>query len=190
MKSYPTTLVALFITILTVPGLSQQTGLKFPEAKPRQNIFVELGGNGIAFNAMYESRLRRSSDGMGFKVGLGGFTGTYTKVFTLPVGVNWLLSKDNKHFFEMGFGTTFLHYEDTYIDTWPGGTTTSPYPVDVVGLSVDQKNSVFGHLTLGYRRQPSAGGIMWGIAVTPHFNENGFWPVWFGIKFGYSFARK
>ncbi|MBM3431765.1 MAG: hypothetical protein FJX92_02015 [Bacteroidetes bacterium] len=189
MKKYhlQQTAFILFL-LLTTASYSQSNKIKYPEASPRQNIFIELGGNGVAFNAMYESRFHKSSDGMGFKVGLGGFTGSYTKVFTLPVGINWLLTKDNKHFFEMGVGTTFLHYEDTYFV--PCGIPTSHYPVDVAGLTVDQKNSVFGHLTLGYRRQPSAGGIMWGIAVTPHFNENGFWPVWFGIKFGYSFARK
>ncbi len=191
MKSTKT-ILALFVISATLMNIQLQAqGLpsKFPEAAPRQNVYVELGGNGVAFNAMYESRFRKAADGAGLKVGLGGFTSNYEKVFTLPVGVNWLLTKDNKHFFEMGFGATFLHYEDTYDWGWPGGTY-DPYPVDVAGLTIDAKNSVFGHLTLGYRRQPSTGGIMWGVAVTPQFNENGFWPVWFGLKFGYSFSRK
>ena len=191
MKSTKTILTLFIISASLVSIQSQAQGLpsKFPEAAPRQNVYVELGGNGVAFNAMYESRFRKAADGAGLKVGLGGFTSSYEKVFTLPVGVNWLLTKDNKHFFEMGFGATFLHYEDTYDWGWPGGTY-DPYPVDVAGLTIDAKNSVFGHLTLGYRRQPSTGGIMWGVAVTPQFNENGFWPVWFGVKFGYSFSRK
>jgi hypothetical protein len=191
MKSTKTILTLFIISASLVSIQSQAQGLpsKFPETTPRQNVYVELGGNGVAFNAMYESRFRKAADGAGLKVGLGGFTSSYEKVFTLPVGVNWLLTKDNKHFFEMGFGATFLHYEDTYDWGWPGGTY-DPYPVDVAGLTIDAKNSVFGHLTLGYRRQPSTGGIMWGVAVTPQFNENGFWPVWFGLKFGYSFSRK
>jgi hypothetical protein len=184
--------IALFTigsALFSIQTQAQRLPSKFPEAAPRQNVYVELGGNGVAFNAMYESRFRKSADGAGLKVGLGGFTSSYEKVFTLPVGVNWLLTKDNKHFFEMGFGATFLHYEDKFDWGWPGGTY-DPYPVDVAGLTIDAKNSVFGHLTLGYRRQPSTGGIMWGVAVTPQFNENGFWPVWFGLKFGYSFSRK
>ena len=191
MKSTKTILTLFVISAALINIQLQAQGLpsKFPEAAPRQNVYVELGGNGVAFNAMYESRFRKAADGAGLKVGLGGFTSSYEKVFTLPVGVNWLLTKDNKHFFEMGFGATFLHYEDTYDWGWPGGTY-DPYPVDVAGLTIDAKNSVFGHLTLGYRRQPSTGGIMWGVAVTPQFNENGFWPVWFGLKFGYSFSRK
>jgi len=182
-------LLAFSSTLISVQAKAQRLPSKFPEASPRQNVYVELGGNGVAFNAMYESRFHKAADGAGLKVGLGGFTSSYEKVFTLPVGVNWLLTKDNKHFFEMGFGATFLHYEDKFNWGYPRGTY-DPYPIDVAGLTIDAKNSVFGHLTLGYRRQPSIGGIMWGVAVTPHFNENGFWPVWVGLKFGYSFSPK
>ena len=194
MQKQIVALVALVGTLFLTNSSAQTSSSKFLEAAPRQNIYVELGGNGIAFNAMYETRLKKSADGIGFKAGVGGFTSSYEKVFTLPLGVNWLLTKDNKHFFEMGFGATFLHYEDKFDwgrpgGGWPGGSY-DPYPVDVAGLTIDAKNSVFGHMTLGYRRQPANGGIMWGVAVTPQFNENGFWPVWFGVKFGYSFARK
>lgn len=189
MKNKIVILAALIGTFFITNSSAQSSLSKFQETAPRQNIYVELGGNGVAFNAMYESRLKKSADGIGFKAGLGGFTSAYEKVFTLPLGVNWLLTKDNKHFFEMGFGATFLHYEDKFDWGWPGGSY-DPYPVDVAGLSIDAKNSVYGHMTLGYRRQPANGGIMWGVAVTPQFNENGFWPVWIGFKFGYSFARK
>ena len=183
-------LSSLLIAICFFTQLSAQpVPSKFPELKPRQNLYIELGGNGVAFNATYESRFRKSADGPGFKVGVGGFTGSFEKVFTLPVGANWLLTKDNKHFFELGVGATFLHYEDTYDWGWSGGSYQT-FPVDVAGLTIDKMNSVFGHLTMGYRRQPSNGGIMWGVAATPQFNQNGFWPIWFGVKFGYSFARK
>jgi hypothetical protein len=190
MKSLTVTFLALSLQLLFVTYLhAQGPENKFTERAPRQNVYVELGGNGVAFNVMYETRLNKRSDGIGLKAGLGGFSGTYEKVFTLPVGINWLLTKDNKHFFEAGAGLTFLHYNDTYDPWWPGGIYDR-FPVDLAGLSVDKKNSVYGHMTLGYRRQPKNGGITWGAALTPHFNQNGFWPVWFGFKFGYSFARK
>jgi hypothetical protein len=189
MQKQIVVIAALMGSFFITNSWAQSSLSKFQEVAPRQNIYVELGGNGVAFNAMYETRFKKAADGVGFKAGLGGFTSSYEKVFTLPLGVNWLLTKDNKHFFEMGFGATFLHYEDTYDWGWPGGGY-EPYPVDVAGLTIDAKNSVYGHMTLGYRRQPASGGIMWGVAVTPQFNENGFWPVWIGFKFGYSFARK
>lgn len=188
IRSALTAFLAVAMVLLTPVAKAQRTDSKFTELKPRQNIFVELGGNGIAFNVMYETRLHKSTDGIGIKAGLGGFSGNYEKVFTIPVGVNWLLTKDNKHFFEAGIGATFLHYEDTY--DWGWAPPPSPYPADVIGLTIDKKNSVYGHMTLGYRRQPKNGGILWGVALTPHFNQNGFWPVWVGFKFGYSFARK
>ncbi len=182
--------LALFLQSLFIISINaQEPESKFTERAPRQNIYVELGGNGVAFNVMYETRLNKRSDGIGLKAGLGGFSGSYEKVFTLPVGVNWLLTKDNKHFFEAGAGLTFLHYNDTYKYD-PGWPTIDPYPVYLAGLRIDKKNSVYGHMALGYRRQPKNGGITWGVALTPHFNQNGFWPVWFGFKFGYSFARK
>jgi hypothetical protein len=166
---------------------AQTTTSKFPETKPRQNVYIELGGNGLAFTGIYETRLRKASDGVGMKIGLGGFTSDYEKVITAPVALNWLVTKDNKHFFEMGIGATFLHYENR--DPWIWPSPQGPYPSYIAGLKVTAKNSVVGNFTMGYRRQPSDGGIMWGVAVTPHLNNNGFWPIWFGVKFGYSFRR-
>ena len=179
--------VVCFCLAFTV--CAQQSATKFEEIAPRNNVYVELGGNGIAFNVMYESRFKKSSDGIGYKLGIGGFSGSSTKMITSPDGLNWLLSKDNKNFFEMGFGATFLHYDDNYSWYWPDGPGNR-YPTEVVGLTIDKKNSLFGHMTLGYRRQPPTGGITWGVAVTPQYNQNGFWPIWIGVKFGYSIVKK
>jgi hypothetical protein len=174
----------LFVLLLFAP-LFLPAQPRFPEAKPRQNIYVELGGNGMAFNVVYESRLKAAADGAGFKIGAGGFSSSFENLFSVALGPNWLLSKDNKNFFEVGFGATYLHYD------WKDGFFSGDeYPIDVVGLTVDQRNSVYGHLALGYRRQPANGGITWGAAITPHFNQNGIWPLWVGFKFGYSFSRK
>jgi hypothetical protein len=182
-------LLSVICFCLAFTVCAQQSATKFEEIAPRNNVYVELGGNGIAFNVMYESRFKKSSDGIGYKLGIGGFSGSSTKMITIPVGLNWLLSKDNKNFFEMGFGATFLHYDDNYSWYWPDGPGNR-YPTEVVGLTIDKKNSLFGHMTLGYRRQPPTGGITWGVAVTPQYNQNGFWPIWIGVKFGYSIVKK
>lgn len=176
-------LILLPLALFSSLVLSAQP--KFAETKPRQNFYVELGGNGMAFNVVYESRLRRSADGAGIKIGAGGFSSSTENLFTVAVGPNWLLSRDNKNFFEVGFGATYLYYDDK----WSYFSSYEEYPVDIVGLTVDHRNSVYGHLTLGYRRQPANGGITWGAAITPHFNQNGVWPLWVGLKFGYSFKR-
>jgi len=185
MKSLYSLAVLLLFSCATS---AQTTPSKYAESKPRQNVYVELGGNGLAFAGVYETRLKKSADGIGLKMGLGGYTSDFEKVITVPVGMNWLLTKDNKHFFEMGFGATFLHF-DAKNDYWSWPSPTDPYPVNIAGLTVTEKNSVIGNFTMGYRRQPADGGIMWGVSVTPQVNNNGFWPVWFGVKFGYSFSR-
>ncbi len=185
-------IVLIFYTLFLVFSghvTAQTTAVKYPESKPRQNVYVELGGNGLAFAGVYESRLKKTTDGIGVKFGLGGYTSDYDKVITVPVGLNWLLTKDNKHFFEMGLGATFLHFE-TKNDYWSWPSSQDPYPVNIAGLTVTEKNSVVGNFTMGYRRQPANGGIMWGVSINPQVNNNGFWPVWFGVKFGYSFDRK
>jgi hypothetical protein len=182
-------LLSVICFFLAFTVYAQQSVTKFDELASRKNVYVELGGNGIAFNVMYESRFNKSSDGIGYKLGIGGFSGSSTKMVTIPIGLNWLLSKDNKNFFEMGFGATFLHYDEYYAWYWPDGSGNK-YPTEVVGLTIDKKNSLFGHMTLGYRRQPPTGGITWGVSVTPQYNQNGFWPIWIGVKFGYSIVKK
>ena len=184
MKYLPITLLVLTLPLLFVThSNAQESESKFTERGPRQNVYVELGGNGIAFNVMYETRLHKRSDGIGIKAGLGGFSGSYEKMFTLPVGVNWLLTKDNKHFFEAGAGLTFFHYNYTYSPFWPGGTYDL-FPVDVAGLTIEQKNSVYGHLTLGYRRQPKNGGITWGRPLLLTLTKMDFGPYGSALNSG------
>jgi len=171
-----------FVFLLPVCSKAQP---RFSESKPRKNIYVEVGGNGLAFNVVYETRVNKSADGFGIKIGAGGYSSSYENIFSVPLSGNWLISKDNKNYFELGFGATFLHYDDKAGYFYP---SYPEYPPDVIGLKINNRNSVYGHLALGYRHQPSKGGITWGVAITPHFNNNGFWPIWGGIKFGYSLA--
>lgn len=61
MKYLPITLLALTLPLLFVThSNAQESESKFTERAPRQNVYVELGGNGIAFNVMYETRLHPS----------------------------------------------------------------------------------------------------------------------------------
>lgn len=177
----------IFIALICFTTINLFSQSRYQELVPRKNIYVELGGNGIAFNIVAETRLKPCSDGLGVKVGAGGFSSPYEKIFTIPVQANWLFTNDNKNFFETGLGFTYLNYESK--DYW-GWSGYQPYPVDVIGMTIEHKNSVYGSVTLGYRKQPAKGGITWGAALTPHFNKNGFWPIWFGFKFGYSIAKK
>ena len=70
MKNKIVILATLIGTFFITNSSAQSSPSKFQEAAPRQNIYVELGGNGVAFNAMYESRLKKykvtSPDGIEF----------------------------------------------------------------------------------------------------------------------------
>ena len=80
----------ILLPLLIINASAQSSGMKYPESKPRQNVYVELGGNGLAFAGVYESRLKKSSDGVGVKFGLGGYTSDYEKVITVPVSYTHL----------------------------------------------------------------------------------------------------
>lgn len=186
--------VALFTSLYATAQTSNTT-----ETTPRKNLFIEVGGNGIAFNVVGETRFKPGPGGWGVKLGAGGFSTPYgERLFTVPLQLNYLASRNGRDFFEAGLGAGFLHYTDGYDNTYtyqrlgPNGqliTVTETYKDELINLELDKKNSVYGNMTLGYRRQPRDGGIMWGVALTPHFNQNGFWPVWVGLKLGYSFKK-
>lgn len=190
------TLLTSFIVAAT--AWSQSNLSNITETAPRKNLFVEVGGNGIAFNVVGETRFKPGPGGWGIKLGAGGYATSYEKLITVPVQLNYLASRNGRDFFEAGIGAGFLHYDDGYNNSYsyttygPNGQpilVTETYKDEVINLELNSKNSVYGNMTLGYRRQPRDGGIMWGVALTPHFNQNTFWPVWVGLKLGYSFKK-
>ena len=58
-------------------------------------------------------RFSQNEDGFGGRIGVGGFSlsdgfGSRASIFTIPVGLNYLLGKDGKNYFEIGAGFTYL----------------------------------------------------------------------------------
>lgn len=159
------------------------------------NFFVELGGIGGPYSFTFDKRLHANRiDGIGLR---GGFSGLYNdeeKIFSVPMQVNWLMGK-NKSFFEIGAGLTYFHYDGyTYNDggnyicdsngcRYAGGKEYAGHFV----LPISRKNSFFGTFNFGYRRVPQGQGFTWKVALTPMFNENGFWPLFGGFAIGYKF---
>jgi hypothetical protein len=131
-----------------------------------QSIYFELGGPGLAsFN--FDTRFNKSSGGFGGRVGIGGFSIDGSGVVFIPVGVNYMIGKDNKNYFELGGGVT---------------------PVFGTGsLAADNFSSTFGHLLFGYRMQPSNGGFTFRAFISPVFGDGFFVPYYGGVSFGYSF---
>ena len=147
--------------------------------KATKAAFVELGGPGLA-SINYDMRLMPKNDGLGFRVGIGGFsigdkTSRSTAIF-VPLGLNYLLGKDDKHFFELGAGATIVSTSDK-------NTSSDPYNQS----SNDKFSTTFGHIYLGYRIQPKEGGFVFRAGITPVFGKNFFFPYLPAVSFGYAF---
>ena len=156
-----------------------------------KSIYVEAGGIGLPYSFSFDTRFHKGTNtGVGGRIGVGGFAIEDEKMLTVPLQLNWLLGKD-KNFFEIGIGATFLHYEGyEYQDytcningCFPSG---KKYAGDFI-LPISSVNSFMGTLDFGYRRQPVGSGFTWKAAITPVFNNNGFWPLFAGIGVGYKF---
>ena len=149
-------LLFILICFLISPVIAQ-SGAK--------TIFFEAGGPGLA-SINYDMRISPKQDGLGFRVGLGGFSFGGEGALFIPVGLNYLLGKDGKNYFELGGGFT--------------GVTSTDNTDDFLGSS-------FGHLNFGYRLQPANGGFLFRAAIVPVFTSEGFIPYYGGISFGYKF---
>jgi hypothetical protein len=133
-----------------------------------KSVYFELGGPGLAsFN--YDTRFGPKEDGFGGRIGVGGFSIDGDGAVFVPVGLNYLLGKDSKNYFELGAGAT---------------------PVFISGGDGDNFTSTFGWVNFGYRLQPLNGGFTFRAFITPVFGEFGFIPYWGGVSFGYKFGSK
>jgi len=153
-------LVSFFLICCAV-GAFSQTG---------RAVFFELGGPGVAsFN--FDTRFGPRNDGIGGRIGIGGFSIDDESVVFIPLQVNYLLGNDNRHYFEIGGGATIV------------STNTD-------GADDGLFENTFGHLHFGYRLQPAKGGFMFRAAIIPIFGDGDFIPYYAGVSFGYRFANK
>jgi hypothetical protein len=135
-------------------------------------VFVELGGPGLA-SINYDMRFKKKEDGLGGRIGFGGFslgegTDKVSAIF-VPIGVNYLLGRDKKNYFEIGGGVT-----PVFSSSQSDGET-------------ERFRSTFGHLSFGYRYQPENGGFFFRANIVPIFGSGYFVPYYAGLSFGYKF---
>lgn len=169
--------VCLFISDIvfgqqTTSQSSEDLRMTLPSSDERraQNVFVEIGGQGLLFTANYDSRFSNRRDGLGGRVGIGYLASDGDKVTTIPLSLNYLLGKE-KHFFEVGLGATFLATK---------GNQDSFF--------FDENNSnVIGTMSFSYRLQPVDNGFSFRIGLTPVFNSDFFIPYYGGLSLGYTF---
>jgi len=137
-------------------------------------VYAEIGGPGLA-SVNFDTRFTKAENGFGGRIGIGGFSvsdglGDHVGIVTIPVGINYLLGKDGKNYFELGAGFTYV-----------GGKASSD------GGDSGNFSTSFGNLTFGYRLAPKNGGFFFKAQITPVFNRIGFIPYYGGLGFGYKF---
>lgn len=187
-------LLSIFALMLVFSTQAQE------DTKPYRSVYVELGGAGLPYSFNYDFRFdKERMDSWGMRVGAGGWATQDNYFYSLPVMVNKLYGK-GPHYFEMGFGLTLFAYdedrydysycENGYYDSNGNYICTSYYNQESSYefiLPVDGSPSVMGTMNFGYRRVPLDGGFTWRVNLTPIFNNNGFWPLYAGVGFGYAF---
>src|SRR5258706_14057847 len=92
-------------------------------AQGSQSVFFELGGPGLAsFN--FDTRFSGKNDGFGGRIGVGGFSIDGEGIVFFPLGVNYLLGKDGRNYFEIGGGVTPLIISGAFSDNNTTFSTT------------------------------------------------------------------
>jgi hypothetical protein len=158
-------IVFVFVFMLSNAATSQESN------GGAKSVYFELLGPSIAgFN--YDMRFSKKQDGLGGRVGFGGFKIDGEGAFFIPVGINYLLGKDGKNYLELGTGVTFINSSNRN---------------DFNSNDTEVFNSSFGHLCFGYRYQPTKGGFLFRASISPIFGKNFFFPYYAGISFGYKF---
>lgn len=154
------------LLVVLVIGL---TLLQTASAQGAKSIHFEIGGPGLAsFN--FDTRFANKEDGIGGRIGFGGFAIEGESVLFVPIGINYLLGKDSKNYFEIGAGVTPVFISD-----------------DLSGDG-DNFSSTFGHISFGYRMQPRDGGFTFRAFISPVFGDGFFIPYYGGVSFGYKFG--
>ncbi len=155
-------ITALFF--ISLHSIAQSS--KGPQAA--KAVYLEGGFPGM-LSVNYDMRFEKKQDGLGFRVGVGGWSLNKSTLLFVPVGINYITSKNSLDYFEAGAGVTFVS-NSNYKDG-----ETGPF------------KQTFGFLSLGYRKQPADGGFFWKAALVPIFGKGFFIPYAAGAGLGYTF---
>jgi hypothetical protein len=103
----------------------------------------------------------RKRNGLGFRVGFGGFPTAGTSTYTIPVQINYLFGKKNK-FIEIGAGATIVDYElyETYCYISTNNQT-------VTDKAKSRHSFVAATIKLAYRYQPVKSVLNFRAGISP-----------------------
>jgi len=163
----------MFIALCSTKVVAQDATVASQRA---QNIFIELGGQGLTLTANYDTRFTNKRDGIGGRIGIGHISSDGSSVTTVPLSLNYLLGKERRYF-EVGLGATYLT------------ATADGSFLDFGGDDYDDEtgNTVIGTMSFAYRLQPMDSGFSFRAGITPIFGKDFFIPYYGGISLGYTF---
>ena len=147
-------------------------------AQKSKSVFLEIGGNGGLASVNFDSRLNKTEKHLGYRVGFGFIPPSYNffdsepTIWTIPVGLNYLIG-GRRHYFETGLGLTYYFFKGTTSDIW--------------GIYENDKGSGFLFIpSAGYRYAPTGKAFQGRLFVSPVFNTEGSSFFW-GLSGGYKF---
>ncbi len=179
------------LVLITLPARSQEQS----EGTRSKNVFVEFLGSGATIiTANFDMRFHKGrNDGLGMRLGLGGGSvnndyligegSVKTKLFTVPLEVNYILGK-RRFAWEVGCAITYVSIsEDSTLDI-----------LDYHSENFETGNVIVSYIPIGFRFKPDKNGFMLKLNVGPLWNfsaPNLFaeeeMVFWGGLAIGYSF---
>ena len=145
------------------------------EKRTKNLVFIEAGGSGGYGSINYEYLAKKINKlKLSVKIGLSSYhLNDYTNKFNpdiiIPIAINAYYG--SKHNIDFGLGQTITNV--VYADN-------SDY-------QPKRTNNFNTNLSIGYRYQKEAGGIMFKIGYAPIIENNNMFRHWFLLAFGYTF---
>lgn len=186
---YPTLLLLLVFFVSTAQ--TQEKG----DSSRSKAVFVEFLGSGASIaTANFDMRFNKGqSDGLGFRVGIGGGSisndnfitegSTKTEMFTIPLEVNYIYG-EARFSFEFGYALTYASISEDYNSEFLGMSSESH----------ESENIIVSYLPIGLRWKPDTRGFtmkvnlgpLWNFSAPNLFSDEKV-VIWGGLALGYAF---
>ena len=151
---------------------AQVSGEAFSPRFEPNSVYLEILGNGVLYSVNYD---RRFTDHVGGRLGFMIFSAESEdnpneriSVALIPVMVNFLVGTGSSRL-ELGIGPLFAA---------AAAETEEPETISGAGLGGVTT-------TFGYRYQPTDGGFVFRVGLTPFYSDGP--QLWGGISVGYGF---
>lgn len=168
--------------VINRKGERQAATAEYSDVRP-WSIYAETLGTGLSpLSLNVDTRFSKTLNGLGGHTGISFVKVENASMFTIPVGINYLLGKRGKYF-EIGAGATAM------ISFGKSSSFRDKDRDDSDRIWSDSR--IAGTLKIGYRYQPVNGGFTYGFGFVPVFGSLAgkfvFWPYVPYFRIGYTF---